>query len=264
MTEAIFIPEGTMFVPTKVAASPWAERFQHGGPPAGLLTRAIERHAPDPELQLARLTVDLFRPVPMAPLEVRAHTVREGKRIHVVEAGLFADGVEVARAVGLLLRTSDHPNVTAVRLEPPPGPEGMSTGFGPSDLARRSEPMREGFHTLCEFRRIPPSTESAAAAAWVRIPLPLVAGEAISPAVRVAATADFINAIGGGGRGAWFPTINTDSTVYLHRPAAGEWLCLLVERAIDPAGIGVSAAVIFDREGAIGRGAQAVLANEMR
>ena len=44
----------------------------------------------------------------------------------------------------------------------------------------------------------------------------------------------------------------------------GEWIGMQVERAVEPYGLGVSAATLFDVESAIGRAQQAVLANQMR
>src|SRR3712207_5398101 len=123
MTEAVFERDGTRFRPTWKAGSPWGNEVQHGGPPAGLLARAIEQFAASEQMRVVRLTVDLFRPVPMSPLEVSARSVREGKRIHIVDAVITADGVEVSRASGLLLRTSETSAPRTATALPPPRPE---------------------------------------------------------------------------------------------------------------------------------------------
>src|SRR5262249_34573641 len=132
------------------------------------------------------------------------------------------------------------------------------------DVGRPPGPFREGFHTTCEIRRAARRGEGGPAVGWVRMPLPLVAGEELSPLVRLAACCDFVNAIGSGGRNTGFGTINTDCTIYVHRYPVGEWICLQVERAVEPYGLGVSAATLFDLECAIGRAQQAVLANQTR
>jgi hypothetical protein len=192
---------------------------------------------------------------------VIARSVREGKRIHVVDAVISADGVEVSRASGLLLRTTEQPQSQTGGTIHPPGEPGDGDG-GP--LIRGDDmPRRQGFHTASEIRRLP-RTETGPSTAWIRVP-DLVDGEVMSPFVRLASTCDFVNAVGSmgalpGGMG----FINTDNTIYVHRPPAGEWICLQVERGIESDGIGVSSAVLFDRDGSIGRAAQAVLANQMR
>jgi hypothetical protein len=80
--------DGDGFVPTALARGPWDPNAQHGGAPSAILARAIERHDPEPPMQVARLTIELLRPVPLGPLSVRTRTVRPGKRVQLVEAGL--------------------------------------------------------------------------------------------------------------------------------------------------------------------------------
>src|SRR5438105_1407342 len=106
MAKPAFTVTGEHYLPMPGSRSGWGENMVSGGPVAGLLAREIERVTAEPELQLARLTVDLFHPVPMLPLQVTVRTLRRGKRIHVVEAGLIAEGKQVTRAVGHLLRRS--------------------------------------------------------------------------------------------------------------------------------------------------------------
>lgn len=267
MTDALFVPVGDRFVPTRLAGSPWGDGLVHGGPPAGLLARAIERHAGAPDMHLTRLTVDLFRPVPMQPLTVRARTLRAGSRIHVVEVSLWADAVEVCRATGLLLRTStvDVPrNEGAFAM--PDGPDGLAT----SGVAGSSRPgqvppgVRPGFHTTIEVRWVTRPEEPGPNTAWIRIPVPLVAGEEMTPLQRIAATADFGNAFANVGRGGQVGFINADITLYLHRLPEGEWIGLQADRVVEPHGIGVAQALLFDPRGLVGRCVLAVLANQRR
>lgn len=263
MTDAIFRTEDGRFVPTRRAGSPWGDDVLHGGPPAGLLARAIERFIDDPAMQVCRFTIDLFRPVPMAPLTVSTRTVRAGRRIHVVESTLQADGVDVCRATGLLLRVSaDSGMQPSPAVAPPAGPEGIaSASLGGGQ--RSAEPRREGFHTAAEVRPAPRTQEGGPATAWIRIPVPLIAGEELTPLVRTVATVDFVNAVGGAHWSGGLGTINVDTTLYLHRPSVGEWIALQAERAFEPTGLGVSAALVFDTNGLVGRATQAVLANRM-
>lgn len=263
MTDAIFLPQDGHFVPTKRAGSPWGDEVLHGGPPAGLLAGAIERFVDDAEMQVCRFTIDLFRPVPMAPLTVSTRTVRAGRRIHVVESTLRAEGVDVCRATGLLLRATTGSGIQPVgAISPPPGPDGIESSVLGAGV-RSAGPRRQGFHTTAEIRRVPAMQEGGPAAAWISIPVLMVAGEAITPLVRAAATSDFVNAIGGINRPAEMGTINADTTLYLQRPPRGEWIALQVERSVEATGLGVSAALVFDVDGLVGRATQAVLANRM-
>lgn len=228
MTEAVFRREDDRFLPTEQAGSPWGDSVLHGGPPAGLLAREIQRFAAAPEMQVVRLTIDLFRPVPMAPLALSARTARAGRRIHVVDATLSAGGIDVCRASGLLLHTAETP-IPEESMSAPRGPESIESSSLPGGARPRSE-GRQGFHTAIEVR-------------WV------------------ATVSDFVNAMSGAPWAGGARFINTDSTIYLHRMPAGEWIGLQAERSVTPVGVGWASALLFDTKGLVGRATQALLAN---
>jgi len=73
--QPFYRPDGPSgFVPTPSTAGPWGPESQHGGPPAALLTRAVESlPRPDGERVVGRLTMELLGPVPVGPLRVDAH-----------------------------------------------------------------------------------------------------------------------------------------------------------------------------------------------
>lgn len=270
MGDAIFTRDGDLFVPTRFAGSPWTTGALHGGPPAGLLARCIEAYIHDPDMQLARLTVDLFRAVPSQPLSVQVESIRTGRRIHVVQASIIADGIEFTRATAALLRRSDAP-VGGLVYPPPPGPDGLAvnTGLGRPRVEGEPEPERprlEGFHTTIEVaweseRYSPRPT------AWMRIPMPFIEGEETSPATRAAALSDFGNALAnqvGSSEGKPMSSlayINSDITLYLDRNPKGEWLCLQADFRDEVEGVGHVESAWFDREGRYARGVQARLAN---
>jgi len=83
---ALFEPDGGSFVPTPLARGPWTARALHGGPVAALVARAVERCSAEGGQQLARLTLELLRPVPMARLTVTTFLVRPGRKVQLVDA----------------------------------------------------------------------------------------------------------------------------------------------------------------------------------
>jgi acyl-coenzyme A thioesterase PaaI-like protein len=103
MSDALFRREGGLFVPGDKAASPWGAGLLHGGAPAALLAFGAEQAKANAALFVSRLTIDLFRPVPKAPLELRTKDIRTGRRIQVLESSLWHEGVEMCRATALLL-----------------------------------------------------------------------------------------------------------------------------------------------------------------
>jgi hypothetical protein len=91
VSESVFVPVGDgRFVPTERARGPWDPQALHGGAPAALLTSAFERVQPGAELQIARLSFEFLRPVPMAPLKLSTRIVRPGRRVQELVGELSA------------------------------------------------------------------------------------------------------------------------------------------------------------------------------
>jgi hypothetical protein len=124
--------------------------------------------------------------------------------------------------------------------------------------------MLEGFHSTIEVRWARRGDGPGPNAAWVRIPVPFLAGEETTPLVRLAATSDFGSAFSGMGAADGVGFINADITLYLHRLPVGEWIAIQAERRVEPHGVGVAASVLYDSSGPIGRSSHALLANRRR
>src|SRR6202035_2989490 len=91
-----------------MTGGPWGQTMG-GQIVGGLLGWALDGHSDD-DLQPARLTVDLLRPVPIAPVSIETSIQREGRRIKLVDAALLQNGRVVARASALFLRRSAEPD----------------------------------------------------------------------------------------------------------------------------------------------------------
>ena len=261
---AIFRREGERFVPSAYASGPWGADRLHGGPVIGLIARAIEAEAADPELVVTRLTVDLFRPVPLEPLAVRVETLRRGSRLCLLQAGLLVGESECARATALLLRASDL-GATDHAARCPAGPDGLATESLMRGFAREGFPP--GFHTLAQTRWVP-RVAGEPLAIWFHLPAPLVAGEQASALQCAVALSDFANAvatIAGRERAPEaVPYINADATLYLSRRPEGEWFCLQEQACDNERGISVAETLLCDVRGPFGRALQARLANRFQ
>lgn len=256
MTEALYARgDDTTYLPTEVTRGPWQDDAQHGGPPAGLLAGLAAAVPSDAPMQLARLTVELLRPVPIAPLEAATAVTRPGRRVDVVTAELHHEGSAVARANALRIRRGA---VALPDLPPAPPPPGPDEGEPPARIPAGGY-VREGVEirfVAGDFNQPGPGT------AWIRLRVPVVDGEEPLPAQRVAAAADF-----GNGISAHLPQrthlyINPDLTIYLHRHPEGEWVGLDSTSYLDPAGVGLAETALFDTAGRIGRSAQALYVAE--
>lgn len=256
--DAVFHVDGNRLIPTALARGPWDPNAQHGGGPAALFARAVETCDPGPASFVARLTVELLRPVPLEPLEVTAQTVRPGKKVQWIEATMRAGDTEIARARALRIRRAelDLPRITPnVPAMPAPDECEVIKLFPFAGSA-----ADVGFWLAMEMRQARGSwTDPGPAAAWFRLRVPMVAGEEPSPLQRVAAAADFGNGISSAlERGAYL-FINPDLTVYLHDPPATAWVGLDAVTAIEPEGVGLAIGVLHDERGVIGRSVQALL-----
>ena len=192
------LPDGR-FLPTEFSRGPWSPDALHGGPVAALVTGAAEGHEVDRSnpMQVARLTLELLRPVPLEPLSLSLRTARRGRKVQLIEVGISAGVREVARA--LVLRARQSP------LELPPLPNDGSTATGgavpvpgPQD-ARRQEPdhLWTAFHnSAMDLRYVAGGwLSSGPATVWFRLTCPVVDGWPVTPAMRAAAAADFGNGI---------------------------------------------------------------------
>jgi hypothetical protein len=72
----VYERHGDVFTPTSWAGSPWSADLQHGGPVNALFSLAAEEAARVCEMRVVRLTVDLFRPVPLEPVEFMPRAMR--------------------------------------------------------------------------------------------------------------------------------------------------------------------------------------------
>lgn len=261
MPDSVFVLDGDVVQPTDLARGPWSKDAQHGGAPAALLTRMIERFDGGDAMFVTRVTVELLRPVPIEPLRLVTRLARPGKKVQLVEASLVVatTGIEVVRATGLRLRRTEVPIPEgAAPSGRPPLPETGTTSRPPW----AGQIQYEGFHSgAVEMRFVAGTFEQPGpATAWIRLRVPLVAGETTTPLARVAAAADFGNGI------SWvlsrrdgYRFINPDLTIYAHRHPVGEWIAL--ESTTLPGGLGVGLAEsrLYDERGPIGRSVQSLL-----
>ena len=85
---ALFLRDGDRYVPTPLTRGPWDPNALHGGAPSALFAHVCEQHDPGPAAFVARLTVELMRPVPLAPLTLSVDTIRPGRKVQWLAASL--------------------------------------------------------------------------------------------------------------------------------------------------------------------------------
>ena len=257
--DALFVAEPDGYRPTAFALGPWTPQHLHGGPVAALIAREAQRCDPDDRLRVARLTVELIRPVTLAPISFESRLVRPGHKVQLVEVIGRQDGIDVALGRALRIRTADmglpEAAPSADLLIPPPEHGVVMVASG----------VPKAFHSEgAELRFVEGAYDAPGpATVWVRLRVPILAGEAPSPLERVAAAADFGNGVSSPlSFGDWL-FINPDLTIHLSRLPAGEWVGLESYTSAESQGIGISESRLWDEEGPIGRSVQSLLIDRL-
>jgi hypothetical protein len=266
--DALFHPDGHRWVPTDFSRGPWSPDALHGGPVAALMGRAVEACSSDGPMHVARLTVELLRPVPVVPLAVTATVARPGRKVQLVDVRLSSADHDLAWARALRIRrlpdgsaaTAGLADVTSPGPVPgtdpdaPPGPDDGHRSPGPvADYTAFHSHGAELRFVVGEFGRRGPAT------VWVRLAVPVVPGEEPSPLERVAAAADFGNGVSSLFDFQNYLFINPDLSVFLERPARGPWIGLEARTTLGTPGVGLAQCVLWDGAGPLGRSVQNLL-----
>ncbi len=246
-TTGFYRRDGDLFVPSRHTEGPWAPETQAGNPIAALLAWGVEQVPTLAPMRTVRCTFDLLRPSPMRPMELRTEVVREGKRIQVVDASLWVDGVRYAACRALRLRRGevgppqlDNPVTGPIEMPPPPGRPMW-------DLA-----VVDGFPGAVrafEAKAVDSDDARWSTSLWVRLRIPVIDGVPTSAVARIAAISDFVsNSVSHADRTRW-AMINADLNVAVFREPTSDWLALTIRTGFSVDGIGHSVGWIQDEEG---------------
>ena len=254
MTDAIYRVDGNRVVTSPNAAGPWDAAMQHGSAPAALAVWAAEQIPTREPMQIARVTIDLMRPVPVAPLTLQTEVLREGRKIQLCAVRLFAGDAVVVSATILKIKAQPlnlPSEVADVALELP-GPDQAreeQTSFS-------SSPFVTGISMRAAHGRF---GVPGPAAIWYRVDRPLVEGSPVSQAMRAVVAADFCNGTSAALDFREWTFINADLTVNFARQPVGTWILLDAESWIGPDGAGIATARLADERGYFGRAIQSLV-----
>lgn len=247
---AYFTVDGDQYVPAPPTQGPWGEQLS-GVFIGGMLAYAVERDAWDPGLHPVRFTVDLLRPVAMAPLGLRASVVRAGRRLRLVDSEIVQSDTVVARASTLFLRPGDQPpgQVWTTPVEVPPLPQrfpetGLNRGMAFWLYGKDLENPTAG-PDFTPWQYVGPKY------GWLREMAQLVDGVELTPFIRAAMAGDVSSSLTQfGDAGLYY--INPDYTLTLTRLPDGSEIGLTALTHYSHAGIATGVSTLFDRLGPIG------------
>jgi hypothetical protein len=252
--EAIYRVDGNRVETSPNAAGPWDSTMQHGSAPAALVTWVAEAIPTSAPMGIVRITIDLLRPVPVAPLTVETEVLREGRKIQLCAIRLLADNVVVVRATVLRVRAESLPlpsDISDVLIDVPPPDQGQ-----PMEPVFARNPFVTGLSVSAVrggFLKLGPG------AIWYRIDRPIVEGAAVSQMMRAVVAADFCNGTSSVLDFEKWTFLNADLTVSLSRAPVSDWILLDAETWIGPDGAGIATGRLGDVRGYFGRAVQSLV-----
>lgn len=256
MPDPLFRRADGSWIPTDLTIGPWDRKLQHGGALGALAVTLLEEAGGD-EHGSVRLTMELLRPLRVAPLDVDVREVRSGRRLQVLEADVRSGGELMARSALMRIRPTDvelPEGAGPVDAPPPDAPEAFE------EVPPWEAPSFLG--SAVEVRVSDPDRFMGADRGWFRLRVPVLEGREPSPMARVAAASDF-----GNGISALIPSfdaltvtfINPSLDVHLVRPLEGEWVRLHARSEWRPHGVGLTRTELADRRGLIGNAHQTLV-----
>jgi Acyl-CoA thioesterase C-terminal domain/Acyl-CoA thioesterase N-terminal domain len=245
------------YLATPLTRGPWDLKHQHAGPPIALVLGAIERVAAEQHMaHIARLTANLFRPIPIAELSIEVDIDYTGRNSAHISASLYGEGKEVARFTGLAQREINQP--VSAGLPGHPLPKAPRSPENSPPVRLPFEHRHLGYFDLVEARVAAGRFFNGPSAIWFRLNHPIVAGEVPSVYQRVAVAADSGNGISAVLDLRHFLFVNSDLTINLLRCPRGEWVCLEARTLLGDEGSGLAESVLYDSAGVIGRATQSL------
>ena len=261
--EALFVRQGQWFHPTTYTTGPWRPDAMHGGPPSALIGLAISAAAQDDE-QVARVNIDLVKPVPLEPLKTVVTRLEVSRRVTHLEIELQTQEATVAFARAVLLRGSGP--ISLIDLGPPV----VHALVG----AEHTSPGSNALHgELTIFHRDAIETRftqgnwsiPGPGHAWMQLRVPVVLGEESPALSQLLAVADFGSALSQAlAPNAGVGLINVDVNVTLAANPVGPWFFLEGQGQVSDQGIGLAFTRLFDINGQIGVITQSQIAQGIR
>ncbi|MDO9486523.1 MAG: thioesterase family protein [Actinomycetota bacterium] len=248
---ALFSRDGDWFIPSPFTTGPWRPDAMNGGPPCSLISLAVH-DALESDEQVARIGVDLEKPVPLVPMQLHSSRRQVSRRVAHLSVELRTATDVVASARALLLRGRGP-----VPLIDRPLPQAPALPDAPLEPA---EPDRWAAQP-CVFHRdgvevrfttgnwgVPgPGT------AWIRMAVPLIDGEPTPDLCQLMAIADLGSPLSQAvAPGSGMALINVDVNVTLAGAPSGPWFCIATQGTVSPAGIGLANTQLFDQNGPLG------------
>jgi hypothetical protein len=246
---SLYLRDGERYVPSALTTGPWRPDAMHGGAPSALIGALITAAVEEGE-QVARVQIDLERPVPLEPLLGIVRRRQVSRRITHLDIELASDEGRAVSAKALLTRQEP--------ISVPPEEE--ANLIRPEDLVSMDwSHLYSNDNTTFVRHAVDHRIVRGGygvpmpSAAWLRLEVPVIDGEEPCGLSQLLAVADFGSALSQTAvLGPGFALINVDVNVTIFRPPVGPWFYLDATGHVGQAGLGLAVTHISDLEGALG------------
>jgi hypothetical protein len=241
---AIFTREGNLFRATEQAGGPWSPDKLQGSATTGLMVREVERLAVASGFAVRRLTFDLWRPAGLRAFRTVSDMLRDGRKAKTMQVRLMDGEVEIGRCTALLTAHGESPvDPFSKAAAADAGPD---SGTPPPAFAQK---WSRYFQNV-SVRLIEGALEKPGpAAAWMRLDVPMVEGEANTPLLQAVQAADFSSGVGQIVDMRQWTFVNPEISLYFFRAPEDEWILIRSRTRVGANGAGLTTASLSDRQG---------------
>lgn len=241
------------YQPSAHAQGAWNEHEQHMAPATGLLTVELDKYAPQANMRIARISLDILGLIPFDEFTVTTRCIRPGKTIELIESVMNSRGRDCIIARAWRLLTQDTSTIA--------GLEDQQALHQPNEL-----PTWDGMQgwpgKFIESVRLVSETDRrpGKGLVWITNDYDMVAGEPTTDLVKLLGMVDTANGVVPRlgvnlSELKWmFP--NTDLQIHMHRVPQGHWLGIEAVQQYGNDGIGLTSAILHDVHGPFGRSEQ--------
>lgn len=241
------------YQPTKHAQGAWNEHEQHMAPATGVLTAELNGYAPQDNMRIARISLDILGLIPLDDFTITTRCIRPGKTIELIEAVMSSRGRDAIIARAWRLMTQDTSEIAGI--------EDQQSAHKPEDLSAW-DGMKGWPGGFIESVRLVTDTQRRPGRGmiWITNDVEMVEGVPTDDLVHLLGMVDTANGVVprvglGLSKLEWmFP--NTDLQIHMHRAPRGRWLGIDAIQQYGDDGIGLTSAILHDTQGPFGRSEQ--------
>lgn len=241
------------YKPTQHAQGAWNPHEQHMAVATGVLTHELSQFAPQENMRIARISLDILGLIPLDDFIITTRCIRPGRTIELIESVMSSSGRDCITARAWRLLTQDTSAIA--------GLEDKETAQHPDELPvwEEMKGWPGGFvksvHLVANAER-----RAGKGMVWITNNTTMVEGEPTTDLVHLLGMVDLANGIvprlGLDVNDLRWMFPNTDLQIHMHRMPKGEWLGIEAVQQYGADGIGITSAVLHDLQGPFGRSEQ--------